>query len=621
MNGKNGEFLWHIDTDAVTYKPTQIDLYTVNGVTDVDGDAVPDILAAFIEERERSATTTVTVGRISIISGRSGKIMRTIDSPFQEELYVPLQVITQSDGNNMILVVTGGQNSAGGIYLIPLSTFMDESKENEFTVVFRNPTAGFMVPPVLADVNDDGVADIVAASFNSTVFAFDGKSFATIWRYVFPDSESISSIVPGHYNFDNTTDFLVKYNCGPGFPIYYYSQTQVINGKDGTGLLDQMINDSGGSNSLLGGLSISQVYGGDFYLHWQTQCRGKNDSKEPYQFVPGTWFHFRPLIEKIDVIFYYVFFFFAPADSNVMAQSRADTCMLRYNASTVLQLHAMSRHIQSPGVLIVSTDDLLLQLNQTELKQLERQMAVSPLKHPKMQKKTQTTNTTGSSSTSTGISSTVSMVKPTMPSQGETKTNRQLVANRPVAQKNRKKIIGADSVNHRPYAPQVISNSINNYEKPIFSQQTNQMDVRLSPPENGIRDNLEEDYITNRKKQLQQFILKTMNENRNQYMMDQMDAQAPDVVDYSVGGGVGGNFNLPDEYDDTISGQRKPAYEMGSRDVRSELDDSGIGKCKDTAFDSHSIIKFNFAQTWKALTIQMICPKQMRSSTPLQPIC
>lgn len=581
VNGKNGELLWHIDTDAVTYKPTQIDLYTVNGVRDVDGDSVPDVLAAFIEERERSVTLTVSVGRISIISGRTGKIMRTIDSPFQEELYVPLQVITKEDGNDMILAVTGGQNSAGGIYLISLSTFMDESKQNEFTVVFRNPTAGFMVPPILVDINDDSTDDIVAAMFNSTVFAFDGKSYTTLWRYVFPDSESISSIIPGHYNHDNVTDFMVKYNCGPGFPIYYYSQTQVINGKDGTALLDKMINDSGGSNSLLGGLSISQAYGGDFYLHWQTQCRGKNDSKEPYQFVPGKQFPFHQNTISAEM---YIFCL-CTADSNVMAQSRADTCMLRYNASTVLQLHAISRHIQSPGVLIVSTDDLLLQLNQTELKQLERQMAVSPLKHPKMQKKIQTiANSTNASSSGSGSSSTVSVVRPTLKTMSphiETKSNRKLTPNRPVALKNRKKIIGAEGVNHSPYAPHVlvpnINNNVNgdnNYEKPLFNEQTNQMDVRLpSPVENGMSENLEDEYIANRQKQLQKFILKTMNENRNQYMMEQMDGQPPDTVDY------GSNFNLPDEYDETIGGQRKPAYEMGSRDVRSKVDGPDIGKC------------------------------------------
>lgn len=260
--------------------------------------------------------------------------------------------------------------------------------------------------------------------------------------------------------------------------------------------------------------------------------------------------------------------------------------MLRYNTSTVLQLHAMSRHIQSPGVLIVSTDDLLLQLNQTELKQLERQMAVSPLKHPKMQKKIQTNNATTGNGNAISTINTASPVRPTlktMPSQVEPKSNRQLVANRPVALKNRKKITGADSVNHSPYAPQVVNNNNirNNYEKPIFSEQTNQMDVRLAPQEaNGMRENLEDEYIANRQKQLQKFILKTMNENRNQYMMEQMDPQPPDAVDY------GGNFNLPDEYDDTITGQRKPAYEMGGRDVRSELDDSGFGKCEETTASS-----------------------------------
>lgn len=71
-----------------------------------------------------------------------------------------------------------------------------------------------------------------------------------------------------------------------------------------------------------------------------------------------------------------------------MLQSRADTCMLRYNRSTVLKLYATSRHIQPPGALIFSTDDLLLRLNETEgIKPLETQSALSPLKHPKLFKK------------------------------------------------------------------------------------------------------------------------------------------------------------------------------------------------------------------------------------------
>lgn len=80
---------------------------------------------------------------------------------------------------------------------------------------------------------------------------------------------------------------MIKYNTGPGFPVYYYSQTTIINGTNGQPMLDDMITDSGGPNSLLGGLSISQQYGGDLFLHWQMVCRDKADLKDAYQFLPG----------------------------------------------------------------------------------------------------------------------------------------------------------------------------------------------------------------------------------------------------------------------------------------------------------------------------------------------
>lgn len=294
MNGKNGDLLWKFDgemaeaqqgTGVLTHA---IDLYTINGIRDVDGDGFADVIASSIEEKRLQIhDSPVTRGRIVLLSGRNGQLIRLIDSPFREEIYVPLQVVTQFDGNEMILISTGGQSTPGGIYLMQLNTLMDVSKQNEFMTIYRNPTSGFMVPPVLSDLNEDGVDDIIVASFNSTVFAFDGRNHSILWNYSFAESETISSIVPGYYNHDNVTDFMVKYNSGPGFPIYYYSQTQIIDGRNGSVLLDNAIDDAGGSNSLLAGLSVSQAYGGDFFLHWQTQCRDKINVKEPYQFIPG----------------------------------------------------------------------------------------------------------------------------------------------------------------------------------------------------------------------------------------------------------------------------------------------------------------------------------------------
>lgn len=81
-----------------------------------------------------------------------------------------------------------------------------------------------MTPPVLADINGDGVEDIIMAMFNSTVIAFDGFNFRQIWNYSFPMSESYNTPAAGYFNADDIPDFLVKYQHGPGFPIYYYSQ-------------------------------------------------------------------------------------------------------------------------------------------------------------------------------------------------------------------------------------------------------------------------------------------------------------------------------------------------------------------------------------------------------------
>ena len=47
-----------------------------------------------------------------------------------------------------------------------------------------------MTPPVLVDVNDDKIEDIIIPLYNSTLFAFDGKSFKQLWNRTFLSSET-----------------------------------------------------------------------------------------------------------------------------------------------------------------------------------------------------------------------------------------------------------------------------------------------------------------------------------------------------------------------------------------------------------------------------------------------
>ncbi|XP_049287381.1 uncharacterized protein LOC125765902 [Anopheles funestus] len=359
LDGHNGRILWELKdySDLESYAEISIDLYTINVVRDLNGDGISDLIAVHVEETQRAHG-----GHIKLISGATGTILRSIPTPYREEMFVPIQELARSDGTDAFLVVTGGQNSPGGIYILKQENLMKYPGETAFEPIVRMDSSGFMVPAVLTDLNGDGTEDIVVSSFNSTVYAFDGTNHTQLWSFTIADSESVSSIVPGHFDHDNVTDFMVKYNTGPGFPIYYYSQTMIINGTNGKPFLDSSIKDSGGPNGLLGGITISQTGGGDLFLHWQTQCRNRTaDTTDEYQFIP---------------------------ESDVIQQSRADTCALRYNQSSVLKLYAITRHVEPPGAVIFSSDDLTIRLNETGTATEQMQPNyVAPMKHPKMKLK------------------------------------------------------------------------------------------------------------------------------------------------------------------------------------------------------------------------------------------
>ena len=47
-----------------------------------------------------------------------------------------------------------------------------------------------MTPPVLIDVNNDEIEDIIIPLYNSTLFVFDGSTFQQLWHRTFPNSET-----------------------------------------------------------------------------------------------------------------------------------------------------------------------------------------------------------------------------------------------------------------------------------------------------------------------------------------------------------------------------------------------------------------------------------------------
>lgn len=48
-------------------------------------------------------------------------------------------------------------------------------------VVFSGNETGIMVPPIMADVNNDGIKDILMTAFEGKMVLFDGKTLKVSW--------------------------------------------------------------------------------------------------------------------------------------------------------------------------------------------------------------------------------------------------------------------------------------------------------------------------------------------------------------------------------------------------------------------------------------------------------
>ncbi|PSN30859.1 hypothetical protein C0J52_21219 [Blattella germanica] len=279
VNGHDGSSIWqYIEQDEVTepHEEPLVDIFAAQFVQDVDGDGLPDVLTSHTKDSNPGDT---------------------------------------------------GQESPGGLYAVPMHHLI---KGNMLQVheLYHDDEKGVMSPAVLVDINEDGSEDIVAAMFNSVIVAFNGLNFSQLWNFTFPNTETFSAPTPAYFNDDNIPDFLVKYQDGPGFPVYYSSQTTVLNGKTGVPLIEKPVMDTMGSQ--MGGITLSmEGLGNDFILFWIADCLQHEGPTKPYSFLPGT---------------------------PIQVQSRADVCQLLYNSSLTTKFAAFSQHIEPPGIIIYSSE-------------------------------------------------------------------------------------------------------------------------------------------------------------------------------------------------------------------------------------------------------------------------
>ncbi|KAG7201664.1 hypothetical protein KM043_004394 [Ampulex compressa] len=324
VNGHDGFSIWELPVQDASISGQQkvLDVYDAKFITDTDGDGIGDIIASHAIQ-----AGGIRSSEILIISGSNGNIIHSVPLPNTEQLFLAPQTLVHPDGENIFILATSSQKQSGGLYAVPQVNLM--YGDLKLRKLHHNTGKGVLLPPILVDITSDGVEDIVAAMFNSTIMAYNGLTFEPIWNYTVPNSEVISIPIPGYYNDDDIPDFMVKHQVGAGFPMYYYTVATIIDGRTGQSILENPMEDS--LSRQMSGLSVTvEGFGNDWFLHWSADCLNYKGVKEKYQFLKS---------------------------QSLVSQTHADLCKLRFNSSLTTNLLALSQHVGPPGISLYYSED------------------------------------------------------------------------------------------------------------------------------------------------------------------------------------------------------------------------------------------------------------------------
>ncbi|CAC5409294.1 unnamed protein product [Mytilus coruscus] len=258
-SGRFGSVIWSADRKIIN---TQWNVFHVAKIQDIDDDGVPEMVVAnggdtTLRPQEHNRTS----GRLVMLSGRTGKMVghRFLNIPDNKETYMSPIVYRTADGSRYILFGSGGETISGNLMMISLPEFYTyitngsnpvefegnynqwiqyKGMKNKDTGIFtlhRGNNKGVIVPPVVADVNNDGFHDILMTAFQGHMILYSGKDLSLLWRREFPNMETYTSPAPGYFNNDNILDFMVHWSLGE-WPQYSETKIYILNGKDGSTL-------------------------------------------------------------------------------------------------------------------------------------------------------------------------------------------------------------------------------------------------------------------------------------------------------------------------------------------------------------------------------------------------
>lgn len=237
INGKTGKTIWAFYPKGNSMQPRKkgwFNFYNPQVIPDQNHDGIEDILVSnggdilvAPYDPKRPA------GNLLVIDGSNGKILAVAKVPDGKETYLSVVVskLANADNDYTIIFGTGGETIGGNLYRTTLKDVMKQDISSAILLA-SSKNKGFIAPPVLCDLNQDGYLDIVANAVEGKTFAFNGKSNELLWQNGIKNAEAYGSLAIGYFNSDSIPDLFTTFTEGT-WPNLQNSKQIMLDGKTG----------------------------------------------------------------------------------------------------------------------------------------------------------------------------------------------------------------------------------------------------------------------------------------------------------------------------------------------------------------------------------------------------